>query len=123
MPLGQGDLPGRPFPTQDDHATVGPHFAVRGAGGGAGVDEQAPASADIDMSRASIARVYDYLLGGKEHLEVDRRAADAMINVVPEVGETAKHNRCFLRRGVQYLVREAGIRQIVDVGSGLPSDG
>jgi hypothetical protein len=47
------------------------------------VDEQAPAPHDIDLSRASIARVYDYLLGGKEHLEVDRRAADAMRNVVP----------------------------------------
>jgi hypothetical protein len=67
--------------------------------------------------------VYDYLLGGKEHLEVDRRAADAARNVVPEVGQIAKDNRCFLRRGVKYLVRDAGIRQIVDIGSGLPSDG
>jgi hypothetical protein len=85
------------------------------------VDEQAPAP--LDLSRASIARVYDYLLGGKEYLEVDRRAADAMRNVVPEVGEIAKDNRGFLRRGVRYLVRDAGIRQIVDIGSGLPSDG
>lgn len=87
------------------------------------MDEQAPAPYDVDTSRASIARVYDYLLGGKEHLEVDRRAAHAMRNVVPEVAEIAKDNRCFLRRGVRYLVRDAGIRQIVDVGSGLPSDG
>jgi hypothetical protein len=87
------------------------------------VDEQAPASFEVDFSRASIARVYDYLLGGKEHLEVDRRAADAARNVVPEVGQIAKDNRCFLRRGVKYLVRDAGIRQIVDIGSGLPSDG
>jgi hypothetical protein len=86
------------------------------------VDEQSPAPFDVDFSRASIARVYDYLLGGKEHLEVDRRAADAMRNVVPEVGEIAKDNRSFLRRGVRYLVRDAGIRQIVDIGSGLPSD-
>ena len=87
------------------------------------MDEQALAPFDVDASRASIARVYDYLLGGKEHLEVDRRAADAMRNVVPEVGEIAEANRCFLRRGVRYLVRDAGIRQIVDIGSGLPSDG
>jgi SAM-dependent methyltransferase len=87
------------------------------------VDEQAPAPFDVDFSRASIARVYDYLLGGKDHLEVDRRAADAMRNVVPQVGEIAKANRCFLRRGLRYLVRDAGIRQIVDVGSGLPTDG
>jgi S-adenosyl methyltransferase len=84
------------------------------------VDEQAPPPTDVDLSRASIARVYDYLLGGKEHLEIDRRAAHAMINVVPEVAEIAKDNRSFLRRGVQYLVRDAGIRQIVDIGSGLP---
>jgi SAM-dependent methyltransferase len=87
------------------------------------VDEQAPAPFDVDTSRPSIARVYDYLLGGKEHLEVDRRAADAMRNVEPEVAQIAKDNRCFLRRGVQYLVREAGIRQIVDIGSGLPNEG
>jgi SAM-dependent methyltransferase len=87
------------------------------------VDEHAPAPFDVDTSRASIARVYDFLLGGKEHLEVDRRAADAMRNVVPEVAQIAKDNRGFLRRGVQYLVREAGIRQIIDVGSGLPNDG
>jgi SAM-dependent methyltransferase len=87
------------------------------------VDEQAPAPFYVDTSRASIARVYDYLLGGKENLEVDRRAADAMRNVVPEVGEIAKANRCFLRRAVRFLVRDAGIRQIIDIGSGLPSDG
>jgi SAM-dependent methyltransferase len=87
------------------------------------VDEQPPARSDVDLSRASVARVYDHLLGGKEHLEVDRRAADAMRNVVPEVGEIAKDNRSFLRRGVSYLVREAGIRQILDIGSGLPGDG
>jgi hypothetical protein len=85
------------------------------------VDEQSPALF-VDFSRASVARVYDYLLGGKEHLEVDRRAADAARNVVPEVAEIAKDNRSFLRRGVTYLVRDAGIRQIVDIGSGLPSD-
>jgi SAM-dependent methyltransferase len=87
------------------------------------VDEQAPPPPDLDPTRASPARVYDHLLGGKEHLEADRRAADAMRNVVPEVGEIAKDNRSFLRRGVSYLVREAGIRQILDIGSGLPGEG
>lgn len=87
------------------------------------MDDQGATPPDVDVSRASIARVYDYLLGGKEHLEVDRRAANALLNVVPEVAEIAKDNRSFLRRGVQYLVRDAGIRQIVDVGSGLPNAG
>jgi SAM-dependent methyltransferase len=85
------------------------------------VENPVPASADVDLSRASIARVYNYLLGGKEHLEVDRRAANALLNVVPEAAELAKDNRSFRRRALQYLVREAGIRQIIDVGSGLPS--
>ncbi|HYH29270.1 MAG TPA: SAM-dependent methyltransferase [Pseudonocardia sp.] len=87
------------------------------------MDDQVATPSDVDLSRASIARVYDYLLGGKEHLEVDRKAANALLNVVPEVGEIAKDNRGFLRRGVQYLVREAGIRQVIDVGSGLPTAG
>jgi len=85
------------------------------------VDDQAPAPF-VDASRASIARVYDYLLGGKDHLEVDRRAADAVRAVVPEVGQIARDNRAFLRRGVTYLVREAGIRQILDIGSDLPRE-
>jgi SAM-dependent methyltransferase len=87
------------------------------------VDDQMPVPPDVDLSSASIARVYDYFLGGKEHLEVDRRAAHALLNVVPEAAEIAKDNRCFMRRGVEYLVRDAGIRQIIDVGSGLPNAG
>jgi len=87
------------------------------------VDDEVPRRPDVDLSRASIARVYDYLLGGKENLEVDRRAAHALLNVVPEAAELAKDNRSFLRRGVEYLVRDAGIRQIIDVGSGLPNTG
>jgi S-adenosyl methyltransferase len=81
------------------------------------------ADTDLDLTKPSVARVYDYVLGGKEHLEVDRRAAHAFLNVVPEAAQIAKDNRSFMRRGVQYLVRDAGIRQIIDVGSGLPSAG
>lgn len=78
---------------------------------------------EIDLTKASIARVYDYVLGGKAHFEVDRRAANAFINVVPEAPLIAQDNRNFLRRAVRYLVAEAGIRQIVDIGSGLPTAG
>ena len=79
--------------------------------------------ADIDISAPCVARVYDYLLGGKEHLQIDRRAAGALLDVVPETAQIARDNRGFLRRGVQFLVRDAGIRQIIDVGCGLPSTG
>lgn len=78
---------------------------------------------DIDLSRPSIARVYDYVLGGKEHFEIDRRAANAFLNVVPQAAQIAKDNRNFLRRAVRFLVGEAGVRQIIDIGSGLPTEG
>ncbi|WP_433292061.1 SAM-dependent methyltransferase [Pseudonocardia sp. CA-142604] len=78
---------------------------------------------DIDRTKASIARVYDYILGGKDHFEIDRRATDAMYAVDPNAGQLAKDNRNFLRRAVPYLVRDVGIRQIIDIGSGLPTVG
>jgi len=78
---------------------------------------------DIDVATPSIARVYDYVLGGKDHYDVDRRAAQSFINAVPQSPLLARDNRLFVRRGVRYLVREAGIRQIIDIGSGLPTAG
>lgn len=81
-------------------------------------DPQAP-----DLSRPSIARVYDYVLGGKQHFEIDRRAAQGFIDALPDAPVIAKDNRNLLRRGVRYLVEEAGIRQILDIGSGLPTEG
>ncbi|MGH3586086.1 MAG: SAM-dependent methyltransferase [Pseudonocardia sp.] len=87
-----------------------------------GLDNAEPPP-DVDLSKPSIARLYDYVLGGKEHFEVDRRAADALYVAVPETSQLAKDNRNHLRRAVQWLVREAGIRQIVDLGSGLPTVG
>ncbi|WP_232665626.1 SAM-dependent methyltransferase [Pseudonocardia sp. TRM90224] len=78
---------------------------------------------EIDLSIPSIARVYDYVLGGKENFEADRRATDAMFRTVPETSQLAKDNRNHLRRGIRYLVEEAGVRQIIDIGSGLPTVG
>ncbi len=78
---------------------------------------------EIDPTKASIARLYDYTLGGKEHFEVDRRATESLYAVVPETNQLAKDNRAMLQRGVRYLVGEAGITQIIDLGSGLPTTG
>jgi SAM-dependent methyltransferase len=77
----------------------------------------------VDVSRPSIARAYNYILGGKDHFEIDRRAAAALFEAVPETSQLAMDNRNHLRRAVQWLVREAGIRQIIDLGSGLPTVG
>jgi S-adenosyl methyltransferase len=71
----------------------------------------------------SAARVYDYLLGGKDNYPVDRAVAESMIAQLPNVRQAVRWNRAFLRRVVRYLVGEAGIRQIVDVGAGLPTVG
>ena len=71
----------------------------------------------------SAARVYDYLLGGKDNYPADRAVAELMIAQLPNVQAAVRWNRAFLRRVVRYLVGEAGIRQIIDVGVGLPTAG
>jgi SAM-dependent methyltransferase len=67
------------------------------------------------------ARVYDYFLDGKDNFEADRVAADAAIEAFPKTAESARAARAFLRRVVQFLAAEAGIRQFLDIGTGLPS--
>jgi SAM-dependent methyltransferase len=71
----------------------------------------------------SPARVYDYLLGGKDNYPADRAVAESMIAQLPNVRLAVQWNRAFLRRVVRYLILEAGIRQIVDIGAGLPTVG
>ena len=76
---------------------------------------------EIDTSKAHPARMYDYLLGGMDHFEVDRAAIAALMKAVPNARTGARENRAFLGRAVRYLVAEAGIRQFLDIGSGLPT--
>jgi len=76
----------------------------------------------FDASTAHPARVYDYLLGGKDNFAADKEAAQAIIEVMPSVLVTARANRAFLRRAVRYLAADAGIRQFLDIGTGLPAD-
>jgi hypothetical protein len=71
----------------------------------------------------SSARIYDYLLDGKDNYPADRSAAEVIAARLPNVRLAAHWNREFLRRAVRYLVGEAGIRQIVDIGAGLPTAG
>jgi S-adenosyl methyltransferase len=67
------------------------------------------------------ARVYNYWLGGKDHFGADRRAAEEVIRHRPEVVAGARANRAFLARVVRYLAAECGIRQFLDIGTGLPA--
>jgi S-adenosyl methyltransferase len=77
----------------------------------------------FDTSVANQARIYDYLLGGKDNYEADRAAVDAVLKIAPEMGFTARENRAFLGRAVRYLAAEAGIRQFLDIGTGIPTAG
>jgi hypothetical protein len=75
----------------------------------------------LDTSVPHAARVYDYWLGGKDNFAADRAAAEAGMQARPGVVQGARANRAFLARAVTYLVEEAGIRQFLDIGTGLPS--
>lgn len=83
--------------------------------------EPNPAFTGIDTGTPNVARIYDYLLGGKDNFITDRVAADQLVEAIPDVAEIARDNRSFLGRAVRYLAAEAGIRQYLDLGSGLPT--
>jgi len=107
---------------------------------GSGADRDAPPRADdsaapqaddntadentgppVDITVARQARIYDFLLGGKDNFAADREAAAQAIEAFPGLVAWARHNRAFLARAVRYLVTEAGVRQFLDVGTGLPT--
>ena len=75
----------------------------------------------INTSQPHTARIWNYWLGGKDNYEVDRAAGDQIRRLHPGIGEYARADRLFLGRAVRYLVEEAGIRQFLDIGTGLPT--
>ncbi|MFY4723170.1 SAM-dependent methyltransferase [Streptomyces sp. LaBMicrA B280] len=77
--------------------------------------------ARINTSQPHTARIWNYWLGGKDNYEVDRAAGDQIRQLHPGIGEYARADRLFLGRAVRHLVEEAGIRQFLDVGTGLPT--
>ncbi|MER5418893.1 SAM-dependent methyltransferase [Streptosporangium roseum] len=85
------------------------------------MDSQA-APDGVDPNVPNVARMYDYYLDGKDNFAADRAAAEQILKLFPETRDSARENRAFLSRAVRHLV-EAGVRQIVDLGSGLPTQG
>lgn len=75
----------------------------------------------FDSSLPHCARVYDYWLGGKDHFAADRAAGDEAIRAFPGIVLSARANRAFLARAVRYLAADAGIRQFLDIGTGMPT--
>src|SRR5260370_20803149 len=75
----------------------------------------------IDTTKPHTARIYDYYLGGKDNFAADRRTAERAAGSWPAVRTAVRENRAFLGRAVRFLVAEAGVRQFLDIGTGLPS--
>jgi S-adenosyl methyltransferase len=83
--------------------------------------ENPPMVPDVDISRPHMARIYDYFLGGENHFAADRETAEKILQANPAIRIAARENRAFLGRTVRYLAAEAGIRQFLDIGTGLPT--
>ena len=86
-----------------------------------GSQEPADGGVPFDTSRAHMARVYDFWLGGKDNFAADRAVAEQVAAAYPDVLVAVRAQRAFLARAVHFLVTEAGIRQFLDIGTGLPS--
>ncbi len=95
-----------------------PPVPDRGDGPGARTRE---VPLDLDTSVAHVARVYDYWLGGKDNFAADRAAGEQAIQAYPDIVYSVRANRAFLARTVRYLAGEAGIRQFLDIGTGIPT--
>ncbi len=76
---------------------------------------------ELDTGVPQSARVYDYLLGGKDNFEADRAVGRALVEQAPSLPMVVRANRAFLVRAVTHLVRDAGIRQFLDIGTGIPT--
>jgi hypothetical protein len=86
------------------------------------VDRLSWVPADVDIENPSVARVYDYYLGGSHNFAADRAFAERVIAAVPDMPWVIQHNRAFLRRAVRFMVGQ-GIDQFIDLGSGIPTVG
>jgi hypothetical protein len=80
-----------------------------------------PPGPSFNVSIPNAARMYNFWLGGKDHYEADRKAAGEVMERLPDVVGGCRDNREFLKRVVRYLTAEAGIRQFIDIGTGLPT--
>ncbi|WP_433334063.1 SAM-dependent methyltransferase [Spirillospora sp. CA-294931] len=76
---------------------------------------------ELDVSAPNVARMYDYWLGGKDNFEADREAAEKVLLIAPEARLMAVENRAFIGRAIEHVVGGMGVRQIIDIGAGLPT--
>ena len=118
------EMPGRArFVARSLHADLNPHTVVTSdlAELRAALEPARTAGViPFRAARPNIARMYSYLLEGKDHYQADRTAADSVVDRFPEVADIAKANRAFLARAVRHVARQ-GVTQFIDLGAGLPS--
>src|SRR5215510_5470083 len=98
-------------------------MAMAGGGGEGSTDAGSGVNGapSIDTATAHPARVYDYWLGGKDNFAADREAAELALQAYPQLAEAVQSNRAFLARAVRFLTQEVGIRQFLDIGTGIPA--
>ena len=96
---------------------------MTGFGAGALGDGDTAEKTPFDTSVAHQARMYDYVLGGKDNYAADRAAVEAGLKVWPDMAFAMRANRAFLGRAVRYLAADAGMRQFLDIGTGIPTSG
>jgi S-adenosyl methyltransferase len=112
--------------TRDEAPDAGQGTAGQGTAGQGTAGQGTAGKAKRPLLHPSVAnqaRIYDYLLGGKDNYEVDRAATKAILAFYPGMAFNAKANRAFLGRAVHFLASEAGIRQFLDIGTGIPTAG
>src|ERR1700722_7382059 len=109
-------LPAQPNPTRREHAMTRDDAVTP-------VDGDTAEKMPFDTSVAHQARMYDFVLGGKDNYAADRAAVEAWLEADPGVAVSCRANRAFLGRAVRYLAQEAGIRQFLDIGTGIPTAG
>jgi hypothetical protein len=85
------------------------------------VTDSQPETPGLDTTVPQTARIWNYLLGGKDNFAVDREVGDRIIESLPQLAENARLSRRYLARAVRYLAGEAGVRQFLDIGTGLPT--
>jgi hypothetical protein len=105
---------------QEQQAGPGAEEAVAAPGNGIRLDEAGTGPAGIDTTTPHPARMYDYFLGGYDNYEVDRAAAERVLELYPEARRGARECRAFLGRAVRFIAGQ-GVRQFLDIGTGVPT--
>ena len=119
-PRGRGGVTGVDGHTLSRHAAEGSPTVTNEAVRDAAFPSPLP---KIGISVANVARAWNYMVGGKDNFEADREAARQLFSVAPVSRIAAPSSRAFLRRAVRFRAAEAGIRQFLDIGTGLPTAG